>query len=174
MNSWFRRVELLTNVAIIVAALLLSVVLVKRFVLKSDVRSEQAQQEAAAPSTLTGKKISLPDLDWSRSKRNLVLVLQKGCHFCTESAGFYQRLAQASAKHKEVQLIAALPQDVATGAEYLKSLGVATKEIRQVDFSTIGVRGTPTLLFVDSKGVVTDSWIGKLPPEKEQEVLSRL
>jgi hypothetical protein len=34
------------------------------------------------------------------------------------------------------------------------------------------VSGTPTVLFVDQQAKVTDVWRGKLPPEKEAEVLA--
>jgi hypothetical protein len=36
------------------------------------------------------------------------------------------------------------------------------------------VRGTPTLILVDGDGKVADAWVGALPPEKENEVISRL
>jgi hypothetical protein len=36
------------------------------------------------------------------------------------------------------------------------------------------VNGTPTLIEANSEGVVVDSWRGKLPSDKEAEVLNRL
>jgi hypothetical protein len=47
-------------------------------------------------------------------------------------------------------------------------------EATQARPSSLGVRGTLTLLLVDYTGVVTEAWIGKLPAEKESVVLSRL
>jgi thioredoxin-related protein len=170
MDKFYKRVELTANIAIIVLALVLGVVFVKRFAFKSEVVTQGTAPETA----LRGQKISLPSMDWSQSPRHLVLVLQKGCHFCSESASFYQRLIPAVAKHSDMQLVAALPQSVSESKQYLNDLGVSINEVRQADLSSIGVRGTPTLLLVDRNGVVTDLWIGKLPPEKEQEVLSHL
>jgi thioredoxin-related protein len=169
-NPLHKRIEVAANVAIIVVALLLGVVLIKRFVLNST----PPGREAALNTIKTGAKISLPDTDWSQSERHLVLVLQKGCHFCAESAPFYRRLVQALGGRNDVRLIAALPQEVGESRQYLDGLGVAVSDVRQTDPSTVGVRGTPTLLLVDRTGTVTDVWVGKLPPEKEQEVFSRL
>ena len=166
----YKRIEVAANTAIIIVALLLGVVLAKRFILN---RAAPEQALSFAPIK-PGTKISLPKTDWSQSERHLVLVLQTGCHFCTESAPFYRRLIQALGKRKDIELIAALPQKVSESKQYLDGLGVAIAEVRQADPSSVGASGTPTLLLVDGTGTVTDVWLGKLPPAKEQEVFSRL
>jgi hypothetical protein len=70
--------------------------------------------------------------------------------------------------------VAVLPQDVSEGRKYLNELGVPINEVRQSTLESLGVGGTPTLILVDNKGAVTDSWVGKLPPDKESEVLGHL
>jgi|ERR1043165_8978367 thioredoxin-related protein len=172
MNVFYRRIELVANITIIAVALLLGIVLVKRYVLSSPTanRSLAAKQENIKPGT----KISLPDVDWSKKDTHLVLVLQQGCHFCTESAPFYQRLVKSLSSRTDLELIAALPQDVNVAKQYLDELQVPIGEVRQSSLSTIGVRGTPTLLLVDKTGTITDAWVGKLPPDKESEVFNRL
>jgi hypothetical protein len=54
---------------------------------------------------------------------------------------------------------------------FLSHLGVHLKQLQP---TSIGVDGTPTLLLINKDGIVTDSWRGKLPPEKEREVIARL
>jgi thioredoxin-related protein len=103
-----------------------------------------------------------------------VLVLQKGCHFCSDSAPFYQRLARAASGRDDLQLVAALPQSEAEARQYLNDLQVPLGEVRQTALASIGVRGTPTLLLVDKTGTITDEWVGRLSPDKESEVLGRL
>jgi thioredoxin-related protein len=164
MSKLSKRIELLANVAIIVVAIALVAVLVQRFFLTKTAPS----QEIAV-----GTKISLPEVEWAKNGKTMLVVLQKGCRFCTESAAFYQRLAQTAAA-KNVHLIAVLPNTVDEGREYLNSLSVSIADIRQVSLNSISVRGTPTLILVDDKGAVAETWIGKLPPEKESEVLARL
>ncbi len=113
-------------------------------------------------------------MDWAKSNRTLLLVLQEGCHFCSESAPFYQRLARETAQLSGVHLVAVLPQDVAEGTKYLNSLGVPIQDVRQARLDAMRVAGTPTLILIDDKGVVTNSWVGKLSGEKEAEVLNQL
>jgi hypothetical protein len=100
--------------------------------------------------------------------------LQAGCHFCSESAPFYQRLARETAQKSGVHLVAVLPQDVAEGSKYLNSLGVPIEDVRQAQLDALGVSGTPTLILIDGKGVVMKSWVGKLSGDREAEVLDQL
>jgi len=168
MNSTFhKKIELLANVSIIVVAVLLGFVLIKRFIF-TPTPTEPGE------NIKVGTRISLPDINWSERERNLVLVLQTGCHFCTESGPFYQHLSRETTAVANLRLIAALPQDVGEASQYLSNLGVTVNEIRQAPPSSLGVRGTPTLLLVDNTGTITDVWIGKLSPDREAEVLRRL
>lgn len=45
-------------------------------------------------------------------------------------------------------------------------------EVRQAGLDALGVRGTPTLLLINDKGVVIKSWVGRLPIDKEGEVIT--
>jgi len=72
------------------------------------------------------------------------------------------------------RLIAVLPQSVEAGRKYLSDLGITVDDIRQAQPSSLGVQGTPTLLLVNKDGVITSSWRGKLPPERELEVIAHL
>lgn len=170
MNQLYKRLELVANIAIIVVAIALVAVLVKRFVFNKD---QNASTDQAVPSNL-GNKLSQLDVDWSKSDRNLVLMLSNTCHYCSESAPFYKRLVQERTNRNTFRLTAVLPQTVAEGRTYLNGLGVDIDEIKQLSPAAIRIRGTPTLLLVNSAGVVTGEWLGKLPPEKENEILSRL
>jgi thioredoxin-related protein len=71
-------------------------------------------------------------------------------------------------------LVAVLPQPTNEGRYYLEKLGVFVDEVKQLPLESIGVQGTPTLMLLDRSGTVTKSWIGRLPPEREQTVLSAL
>jgi hypothetical protein len=164
----YKKIELLANVAIIVIALILGVVLVKRYLL-----SGTQSAVPPAPRVQAGTKVELAGVDWSKSGQTLVLVLSDTCHYCTESAGFYQRLAEQKARQDGARLIAVLPQDVSRGEAYMNKLGVAVDQVQQSPLNALGVSGTPTLLLVDNQGVVKESWLGKLPPDKETEVLNR-
>jgi thioredoxin-related protein len=166
MNNLTKKVELLANVVIIVVAVLLAGVLVKRFLLP------QAESPQAQARIQPGTKLSVPGVEWEKNERTLLLVLSTSCHFCTESSPFYQRLAQEKAKKGGVGLVAILPQSVGESQKYLNDLGISVDDVKQAGLDAVQVRGTPTLIMADRTGAVVESWVGKLPAEKEVEVLN--
>jgi cytochrome oxidase Cu insertion factor (SCO1/SenC/PrrC family) len=166
-GKFTRTIELTTNIAIITVAILLGIVLVKNYLLAGP-----KQDPSAPPTVPVGTKISLQDVNWGAKKRTLLMALSDTCRYCTESADFYKKLAQEKTKHDDVRIIAVLPQDVSAGQAYLNKLGVVVDEVRQSPLDAVGVKATPTLIIIDDKGVVTASWVGKLPPEKETEVIN--
>src|SRR6185369_17657193 len=99
MNNLHKRAELLANIAIVIVAILLSVVLVKRFFLESS----QPPSPAAANEIAPGQRISLEGIDWAKRRHTVLLVLQRGCRYCTESAPFYQRLITETANRTNVK-----------------------------------------------------------------------
>jgi hypothetical protein len=180
-----RGIEIAANVAIIFAAVLLGVVLIKNYILPNPGSIEGTTVQASDPSRRTtlpsrprsdiqiqpGTRITLSGIDWANNGKTLVLAISNQCHFCSESAPFYQRLAK---EHGKARLVAVLPQSVEQGKEYLTGLNVTVDEIRQAPLISIGVSGTPTLILVDKNGVATNSWVGKLTPAREDDVLGSL
>jgi hypothetical protein len=175
MNKLAQRIELASHIAIITVAVLIGLVLVKNYLL-TDSKSKSAANKATAGDTsepgIIGKAISLPDVDWKKGDQTLVLALSTGCHFCTESAPFYKEVIQK--RRGSTRLVAVLPQSVEAGRKYLADLGIAVDDVRQAPPTSLGVQGTPTLLLVNKEGVITGSWLGKLRPEKELEVIAHL
>ena len=166
----YRPLEALANIATIVVSLLLSIVLVRQFLLPRPRRAQPAVGAQASRGTDLTR--SLPGIDWGRNGRTLVLAISTGCHFCTESGPFFQRIKREAGK--DVKLLAVLPQSTAEAEKYLGGLGVKVDEVRQTGLNSIGVTGTPTLLLVGKSGIVTDVWEGKLQPEQQQQVLAAL
>jgi thioredoxin-related protein len=162
-----KKIELAANVAIILVAVVLGVVLVKQFVFPAP----QAATPAQPKPPEVGMKVSLPDTDLSTKDKTIILALKKGCHFCSESAGFYQKVVDAAAK-TGTRVIAVFPHSVEEGQGYLKELNVPITEMKQADFANLSVGGTPTLILTDKSGQVTKAWLGKLPPDKETEVIN--
>jgi thioredoxin-related protein len=160
-----RKIEVLANICIIVVAIVVCIAAVKYF------RTKAIGSDATS-SIPAGTKINLPNEDWAKNRKTLLLALSTSCKYCTASAGFYQRLIDATSSN--TKLVAVLPQTREDSAQYLKDLKVTIGDIRQVSPSSLGVRGTPTLILVDSAGVATNSWVGLLSPDKEQEALSAL
>jgi hypothetical protein len=156
-----KRLEAITNVALLVVAVLAGVVLVRDRVVRS--------QPATVSGPARGDKLSIPGLTWKKGTKTLVMALQTTCHFCSDSAPLYRQLAAASAGP---ELVVVTPQSIEEGNKYLKSLAIPIADVRQVNLPDIGVRATPTLVLVDDSGTVQQAWQGKLPPNAEPEVLA--
>jgi len=188
-ESTARGIQVTAHLAIIFTAVLISAVVIKTYVIGDRSRSsdlvrpevasaaEPSQREVPprkpqpASQLQPGTKIELTGVDWKKNGQTLILALSDKCHFCTESAPFYQRLVKQRGK---TSLVAVLPQPVDQGRKYLEGLGVEIGDVRQVSFPAVGLRGTPTLILADNNGVAIESWIGKLPPNREEELLERL
>lgn len=167
MSKVYQKIELTANILIIVVALLIGGILVQRYFFSAAVPAR------AAKTPTVGAKISDAKFDWSKSNKNVLLVLQKGCKYCTESAEFYKRLIQ-SAQDKNVKITAVLPQSKEDAEKYLSDLGVTGIEVKQSALDSLDVSGTPTIIIVNNNGEISNFWIGKLPSDKEEEVLNNL
>jgi hypothetical protein len=171
-NKLTKGLEVSANVAIIVVAVLLCVVLVKSYVLPAPAARPGAGESAGMRGALKrGDAVTVSGIDWQQNGKTLLLALSTTCHFCTESGPFYQRLVK---ERGDTRLVALVPQAEEEGQAYLRGLGVGIDEIRHVGFRDMGLTGTPMLLLVDEKGVVSDVWVGALTPNKEEEVMSRI
>ncbi|HEX8179938.1 MAG TPA: hypothetical protein VF525_10385 [Pyrinomonadaceae bacterium] len=175
-NKLIKRVQLIASIASIVTCLVVTgftlvvgVQLVRSSRSAAKTAAHNGQHTVAVGDTLTPL-----DLNWAASERTLVLALSSDCGYCRASAPFYQTLAKATNGHKPARLAVVLPQDLAAGRQYLNEIGVPVSEVKQLNLSALGVWGTPTLMLVNSAGVVTDLWIGKLNETQQVEVLSRL
>ena len=165
MSLLYKKIELIANLAIVTVALMIGGILVHRYFL-------QTNEAQTVPDAPIGQKLALLNVDWSQHKQTLVLALQEGCHFCTESAPFYQRLAAAAAR-RNVPVVVVLPQPVEVGRGYLAGLQVPFGDVRQATLGSLGVQATPTIMLVNGEGEVTGGWVGRLPAETESEVLRK-
>jgi thioredoxin-related protein len=172
-----KKIEVLANIAILVTASLLCVVLVKNHLAPASksannqptIKTNAAQNNYQLKS---GMKLSLEGMDWSKNGRTLLLALSTTCHFCSESGPFYRRLLKERGGNTSV--VAVLPQAVNDGNAYMKRLGISVDEVKQVPLNSLGVAGTPTLILVDNEGVIIDSWVGRLPESEEYKVVDRV
>jgi hypothetical protein len=162
MDSWAKRLEIAVNIAILCVVIMVAALTGQRF---------WNARSSSGPGI--GTKILLPGVDWSRSRQNLVLALSTTCHFCSESADFYKKLLPAAAD-RGIPVVAVLPQTPAAGRLYLDGLGVPASEVLQSSLNSIDVAATPTVLVVDATGKIREAWVGKLSPEREQQVMASL
>jgi len=115
---------------------------------------------------------ALTQVDFRRTNTTAVLVIRSTCHFCAESVPFYRRLAASvSARTPSAALVAVCTEAEGSCADFLKQAGVSVTAVVATPPGGLRVRGTPTLLLVNSAGEVRHVWAGKLTEAKETEVL---
>jgi len=160
-----RKLETIANVAIVVASVAL---------LTSVYKDRQRDIKPRRPEIAIGAAVPIRDVDWAANQKTLVLALNTNCRFCTASGPFYKRLTESLPPDKRVHLLAVFSQPVAEAHEYLRRLGVAIADVRELNTTAIPVAGTPTLLVVDQHGRVLKKWTGQIGPEQESEVFKGL
>lgn len=156
------KIETLANVATILVAILIAVVLVRQSV---------SNHNSKEPPSLIGKRLSIAGKPFKPEKTTLVLVLSTNCRFCTESAPFYRRLIDRTEGKRKFELVGVFPQGLESVHNYLQGLGLNIPEVYQATMNSLGLTSTPTIVVVDGRGVVTHMWVGQLPPDREREVL---
>lgn len=161
----FRRgLEITTNLAIIV----LAVVVIGKLVWSN----RKPTQPPLAPPV--DSQLSLAGVSWEKNGSTLLVVLQKGCRYCEESAPFYRRLYEQRAQKSQPRIVAVLPGEKAESLHYLLDQEVTVDEVINSSLSEIKVSATPALLLVDRFGQVKNVWVGKLNQDAESAVLQQL
>ncbi len=161
--------EVLANLSIVVAAILLCWTL-----LKSHLGSSKTESNQQAGASLIGTTLpSLPAHKWSQHPATLILAIRGGCHFCEASYPFYRKLNAIESDHdSRAHLLAVMPDDPQSGGQLLKTNDLPVDAVYGEPLTSLNVTGTPTLMLLNSNGVVEKAWGGQLDQEGERSVLS--
>lgn len=166
--------DTVANIAIILVCAIAAFVLIRQ----NFFNENQQQAGPRPPEVKVGEQFdALRQVVPAGSERALVVALSPTCHFCTESMPFYKRLVeQRNQKGSNTKVIAAVPRDDAKAEEQktMATAGVQPDALVTLDFQTIKVPGTPTILLVDNQGKVLDVWVGKQDSSGEEEILETL
>ncbi len=116
IGSMYKKIEVLANVMTIVVAALISVALVKAYFIPAPpaVTARTMSGEAGVGTSLEGR---LPDVDWGRNERTLLVAISTQCHFCKESTPFYRKLQEQIGKR--LKIVAVLPQPTTAAEQFL-------------------------------------------------------
>jgi len=157
------KIEAVANIIVIVLAVVVGSVFLKDRL--STVAPESNEVKA-------GDKLASPDgWDWAAHDQTLVLGLRKGCHFCEDSAPFYQRLTAQQQGGSNSTIVAVFPDAADAVKEVVQSERLRVHALAGVPLERLKISGTPTLLLVDRSGTVMNAWIGMLSPRQELEVM---
>ena len=167
--------DTVANIAIIVVCVVALSVLVNNFIYPI---FPQRRPPGAPPQVEKGEQFEqLKAVVPAGTNRALVVAVSPTCHFCNDSMPFYKKLIdQRNQKGSQVKFIAAVPAEEAKTEESKKfaDAGAQPDGMVHMDFSSIKVPGTPTLLLVDNNGKVLDVWVGKQDEKGEKDILEVL
>lgn len=160
------RLETVTNFAVFVAAIFVAAYFARLFL-----GGTQSPEAAIGPQI--GVRLAPFDgYDWSSHQRTLILALRTDCVYCEASMPFYKRLAVIASERRETHgLISAFPEMRADVDQLLSRVGLQIPSVTNTALATLGVHGTPTLILVDNSGTVLQTWVGRLPPAGEDDVM---
>ena len=136
-----RVIEVAANVATLVVAILLTVILVRNYFPTPSPRlSANAASVTPTQPTAVGTDLSkrLSGVGWNKEGSTLVLALSTHCHFCKESSAFFRRITASVGK--DVKVVGLLPEPVSDAKSYLSDEGIHLDEIEQTSMDKVGVR----------------------------------
>jgi thiol-disulfide isomerase/thioredoxin len=163
MKNTTGKLEVLTNVMIILATVAVLWVIGTRFLFPY----ENTGETKKAPKL--GAIVKIEGFDSSLARLNVLLVLQKGCHYCEESMPFYRKLVSDN-KRPNLRIIAIFPPAEQKPEQYLNESGLFGVEVLGKKLDELDISGTPTLIVTTSKGEIIATWVGVLSVEKQTEV----
>jgi hypothetical protein len=159
------KLEKATHICLITVSLVsLVVILEKRFA--------NVIYAKPSPTELVGKHLEVAGPVWASSKVHAVLYLGVHCQYCAASMPFYRQLSELRTDGKSATMLWAVSKDppgeikdlLAKEQVYVSGIYRTQKDL--------AIRGTPTLLIVDSSGIVRRVFEGQLDLTREHEVLA--
>jgi hypothetical protein len=129
------------------------------------VRSARVQR----PEVVTGEVVSIAGVTFAGAPQTIILLTSPSCQYCLTSAGFHGKL-WAQARNARVPFYVFVPS-VKAAQHYLQTVGL-TGPVKTWEDLSFGFHGTPTIIFLDSRGAVRASLVGRLPERAEGQVLS--
>ena len=115
---------------------------------------------------------TLLGVDFTAAERTVIMFVQQECPACEESLPFYRRLMNRDTD--KVQVLFAAPDREVEIEAYLASSGIVPDGVFLVQAGQFPATATPTILIVDTGGVVTPAWVGRLSPDGEAGVFGEL
>jgi hypothetical protein len=161
------KLEKFTHVfLIIVCCVSLFILVESRFT-----RSQPPRLVSAAE--LVGRKVNLESVDWHKTPLTVVLYIATTCHFCNDSMPFYRELMAARLRLGDrATVLVSSREAVEVMRNHLMKMSVPVDKVLQSSLDHLGVNGTPTMLLVDSHGIIRHAFVGKLDTSSEKEVLN--
>ena len=135
-------------------------------------QNHQLQLLVAGPPKFVVEGVRLEPIGgyrWDSHEGTLAIALKADCPYCEASMGLYRRIADLQrAQHLKVYPPILYPDGANMGRPEIMNI----ERLANIDYVKLGIRGTPTVLLVDSRGTVRRKWAGQLALAQEENVLT--
>jgi peroxiredoxin len=178
MRSLVPKLETVANLAIVATCSVFLILVATRLVV-----SRQSPSQRKNPGILVkGESLPAPLADRTflrGAQRTLFMYLRSDCQFCASGVPFYQRLSHDVRLRESgrAQLALVTSDSADKAAEYVSQNNLSvlrTFAIAPQNLASLKLPGTPSLVLVDSDGVIKRVWIGALDDGHQAEVLDAL
>jgi thioredoxin-related protein len=161
--------EVSTNIAVLILVLVVLTVLARGYFVNK-------QRPGIKNGLQKGQYLTqLSNYTYSSSPKTLLIVMNTGCSFCAESMPFYKQLVKALKENGSMtHVVAVFPNTEMETQGYLKENKLQIDAVPNIDFNSLNVSGTPTIILTDDTGKILDFWIGKLSEEAGTEVIKEI
>ncbi len=161
--------EVITNVAVLlVAVVVLGTFAWRYFASEQNSPLQKSLQNGETFGQLTG-------INFADSPQTLVIALSSRCGFCTQSMPFYKQLTEIQRENKKTtRVIAIFSEEEEEVKPYIEQHQLYVDTLSNIDFKTLKVSSTPTIILVDTGGTIIDFWVGRLSKDTEQRVLTAI
>jgi hypothetical protein len=142
-------------------------------------RSRRANALPRSPQALAqdlvGKKVDVAGAAWDHSRVSVVIGLSSKCRFCLESMPLYRRVADLRRElGTKISLSVISPEQQANITRFLSEQNLPVDAVFRAEFTRLGVKFTPTVLIVDSRGVLRDIFVGRLTGSQQEQLLKTI
>lgn len=162
--------EVTTNVAVVVVAIVVLSVFAWTFF--NHYQKTQIQAGLQRGQKLDQLTVAINN----NAAQTLLVAMSTTCHYCSESIPFYNQLIEIQHNtNNPTAIIAVFPNSENEAKEYIRQnkLNITTVAA-SIDFKSLHVTGTPTIILVDNSGKIRDFWVGKLSKDEEQQVIKAI
>lgn len=127
-----------------------------------------------ASNTVTKRPYSIGDViqqtdDLRFGRPTFLLITRSACEYCTQSMNLYRNIQRQGGR-----VLAVTQESVETNRAYLEAHGVFPERVLPLLGTGLRAVPTPTLLLVDSGGMVRGAWWGKQDESGQREILGRI
>ena len=81
--------------------------------------------------------------------------------------------AQKSSRSK-TRVVPIFPNSNKAVSDYLQQNHLDWAPLREIDFDSLGVSGTPTMILLNANGTIENIWVGKIPEDQEAKLIDEI